>query len=209
MKKPSPEQHHLLEQTKQIALGLSATFAPFCEIVVHNLLNPQHSIEVIHNNLSGRTPGGPATELGIERLADPNCPPVIANYSNQFADGRQVKSTSIGIKDSHGNYFATLCLNVDLTLFQGLESVLRQFSAVGTDPLVDESLDPANATAIRARIDQFAAKLSTTPRALKAADRRKLMRELKQGGVFGIRRSVETIANRLGVSRATIYNDVK
>jgi predicted transcriptional regulator YheO len=209
MKKPSPEQRHLLEQTKQIALGLSATFAPFCEIVVHNLLNPQHSIEAIHNNLSGRTLGGPATELGIERLADPNCPPVIANYSNQFADGRQVKSTSIGIKDSHGNYFATLCLNVDLTLFQGLESVLRQFSAVGADPLVDESLDPANATAIRARIDQFAAKLSTTPRELRTADRRKLMRELKQGGVFEIRRSVETIANRLGVSRATIYNDVK
>jgi predicted transcriptional regulator YheO len=209
MKKPSAEQRHLLEQTKQIALGLSATFAPFCEIVVHNLLNPQHSIEAIHNNLSGRTLGGPATELGIERLADPGCPPVIANYSNQFADGRQVKSTSIGIKDSDGNYFATLCLNVDLTLFQGLESVLRQFSAVGADPLVHESLDPANATAIRARIDQFAAKLSTTPRELRTADRRKLMRELKQGGVLEIRRSVETIANRLGVSRATIYNDVK
>ena len=54
------------------ARGLSATFAPFCEIVVHNLLNPQHSIEAIHNNLSGRTVGGPATELGIERLADPS-----------------------------------------------------------------------------------------------------------------------------------------
>jgi len=208
MAKITDEQRLLLEQTKQIALGVSETFAPFCEVVVHNLLDPKHAIVAIHNNLSDRRIGGPATELGLARIADRDCPPVIANYSNQFADGRQVKSTSIGIRDSSGCYIAALCMNVDLTLFQGLQSVLRQFSNTATAGSVTESLDPAGAQAIRARIDQFAARLSTTPRSLKLDDRRALIRELKQTGCMEVRRSIETIAHRLGVSRATVYNDV-
>ena len=208
MKKPTIEQRLLLEQTKQIAAGISATFAPFCEVVVHNLLDPKHAIVAVHNNLSGRKVGGPATELGLARIADGSCPAVIANYSNRFADGRQVKSTSIGIKDSSGCYIAALCLNVDLTLFQGLQSVLSQFSSVRTDDAVTESLDPAGAQTIRARIDQFAARLSTTPRSLKVGDRRMLIRELRKTGFMQMRRSIETIAHRLGVSRATVYNDV-
>jgi predicted transcriptional regulator YheO len=208
MLKTNREQRLLLDQTKQIAAGISETFAPFCEVVVHNLLDPKHSIVAVYNNLSGRKVGGPVTELGLARIADGDCPPLIANYSNQFADGRQVKSTSIGIKDSSGRYIAALCMNVDLTLFQGLQSVLRQFSSVGTANAVTESLDPAGAQTIRTRIDQFAARLSTTPRSLNVDDRRALIRELKKTGFMDMRRSIETIAQRLGVSRATVYNDV-
>ena len=209
MGKRTKEQQLLLEQIKEIAQGLGDTFAPFCEVVVHDLLNPKHSIVAIHNNLSGRVLGGPATEHGLVRLADSEYPQVIANYANQFADGRQVKSTSIGIKDPSGQYIASLCLNVDLTLFRGLQNVLGRFSMMGAGIAVNESLDPAGADAIRARIDQFAARISTTPRSLKVSDRRTLIRELKEAGFMEVRRSMETIALHLGVSRATVYVDHK
>jgi predicted transcriptional regulator YheO len=197
-----------LEQIQQIAQGLGATFAPFCEVVVHDLLDPKHAIVAIHNNLSGRAVGAPATELGLARIADPAYPPVITNYANQFADGRQAKSTSIGIKDAHGQYIAALCMNVDLTLFHGLHNVLGQFGRIeGTS--LQESLDPAGAEGIRARIDQFAARLATTPRALKSEERRTLMRELKESGCMEVRRAMEIVARHLGVSRATVYSDAK
>src|ERR1700761_1495071 len=93
-----------LDQLRLIAQGLGQTFAPFCEVVLHDLTNPAHAILSIHNNLSGRDVGQPATEPGLARIADPDYPPVIANYANRFEDGRQVKSTSIGIKDADGNY---------------------------------------------------------------------------------------------------------
>jgi predicted transcriptional regulator YheO len=208
MKKHTPEQTALISQLEQIAEGLSKTFSPFCEVVLHDLRDPQHAIMAIHNNLSGRQPGDPATELGLARIADPEYPQVIANYQNQFADGRQVKSTSIGIKDSTGKYVAALCMNVDLSLFRGLQGMLEQFGSVSGDRLV-ESLDPSGADAIRARIDQFAARLATTPRALKAADRRLLMQELKEAGVMDIRRAMETVASHLGVSRAAVYTYAK
>lgn len=208
MKKHTPEQAALISQLEQIAEGLSKTFSPFCEVVLHDLRDPQHAIMAIHNNLSGRQPGDPATELGLARIADPEYPQVIANYQNQFADGRQVKSTSIGIKDSTGKYVAALCMNVDLSLFRGLQGMLEQFGSVSGDRLV-ESLDPSGADTIRARIDQFAARLATTPRALKAADRRLLMQELKEAGVMDIRRAMETVASHLGVSRAAVYTYAK
>ena len=205
----TPEQKALLSQIEQVAQGLAATFAPFCEVVVHDLLDPGQSILAIHNNLSGRAVGEPTTELGLARIADPDYPQVIANYANQFADGRQAKSTSVGIKDSTGRYIAALCLNVDLTQFRSLQSVVGQFTAIdGATAGLTESLDPAGAEAIRQRIDQFAARLSTAPRALKAAERRALLRELRESGSLEVRRAMEVVAQHLGVSRATVYGDV-
>jgi len=209
MKTPTAEQNDLLEQLQHIAQGLGETFAPFCEVVVHDLMHPRHAILSIHNNLSGRKVGDPATELGLTRISDPEFPQVLANYANHFPDGRQAKSTSIGIKDSSGNYVAALCMNVDLTLFRGLQNVLTQFGTVAGNSEVNESLDPSNAEIIRNRIDQFAARRATTPRALKSEDRRLLMRELKDSGCMEVRRSMETVALHLGVSRATVYSDAK
>jgi predicted transcriptional regulator YheO len=209
MKKNRAERGVLLEQIKQIAAGLGDTFAPFCEVVVHDLRDPKHAILAIHNNLSGRSVGDPATELGLTRIADADYPQVLSGYANQFADGRQAKSTSIGIKDSNGRYVAALCLNIDLTVFAGLINVLTQFSAVGADKSVTESIDPAGAGAIRARIDQFAARFTTSPRLLDVRARRALMRELRTAGLLDVRRAMKTIALHLGVSRATVYTDAK
>lgn len=207
--KRTPEQHLLLEQTRHIADGLAKTFAPFCEVVVHDLLDPAHAVLAIHNNLSGREAGHPATELGLARILDPGFEQVIANYPNRFADGRQAKSTSIGIKDAQGNYIAALCMNIDLTLFQGFQGMLNRFAAIEVNAPAGETLDPAGAEAIRIRIDQFAARLATTPRALKAGERRTLVKELRAAGLLDLRRAMETIAAHLGVSRASVYSYAK
>jgi predicted transcriptional regulator YheO len=209
MRKRTPEQNLLIDQLKQVAQGLGETFAPFCEVVVHDLLHPKHAIVAIHNSLSGRQVGEPTTELGLARIGDADYPSILANYPNHFVDGRQAKSTSIGIKDSTGRYVAALCINVDLTLFRGLQGMLTQFGTLDPNAAPKESLDPAGADAIRSRIDRFAARLATTPRSLKADDRRTLLQELKQSGCLDVRRSMEIVAQHLGVSRATVYGDAK
>jgi predicted transcriptional regulator YheO len=207
--KKTKEQKLLLHQLKQVAQGVGATFAPFCEVVVHDLLDPKHAVLAVHNNLSGRQIGSAATELGLARILDPDYPQVLPNYANQFADGRPVKSTSIGIKDADGHYIAALCLNLDLSLFKGLQSAMSQFVAVDTDAVHGESLDPANAEAIRQRIDRYAARLLKTPRTLKVEERRALLKALKADGLLEVRRSMETVAAYLGVSRASVYGYAK
>jgi predicted transcriptional regulator YheO len=199
------ESRDILEQVKTIAQGLGDTFAPFCEVVVHDLTDPKNAILAIHNNLSGRQIGQPATELGLARIADPDYPQIISNYANTFTDGRQAKSTSIGIKGPDGTYVAALCLNVDLTLFQAMQNLVGQFTSVEARDGTRESLNPTGLDAIRARIDEFAAQRATTPRALKTDDRRILLRELKDAGCLHVRHASDVIAAHLGVSRATVY----
>ena len=203
------EQATMLAQLQHIAQGLAETFAPFCEVVVHDLRDPKNSILSIQNNLSGREVGGPSTEIGLARIADPDYPQVLTNYANQFADGRQAKSSSVGIRDSSGQYIAALCMNVDMTLFRSLQNALGQFASTQGDSIVKESLDPAGGDAIRTRIDQFAARLASTPRSLKADERRTLLRELKESGCMEVRRAMEITALHLGVSRAAVYSYAK
>ena len=201
---PHAHENLLLSQLNTIAEGLSETFAPFCEVVVHDLQNPEHAILAIHNNLSGRQEGESATELGLARIASPDFPNVIANYANQFADGRPVKSTSIGIKNERGEYIAALCLNVDMTLFRGMQNALAQFTNT-TSQAVAEHLEPGGNEAIKRHIDRFAARLATTPQALKAKDRKQLIQELKESGLLDMKKAMDTVARHLGVSRATAY----
>ena len=207
MSDASAETRNLLEQLKQVAQGLGETFGPFCEVVVHDLQAPDHAIYAIHNNLSGRKVGDPATELGLARIADPSYPQVIANYANRFPDGRQAKSTSIGIRNVEGQYVAALCMNADLTLFQGVQTAMAQFTRV--DCVVDESLEVDSAQSIRKRIDEFAGRSASTPRSLKADERRALLRELKASGALEVRKSMDVVAQHLGVSRAAAYSYLK
>jgi predicted transcriptional regulator YheO len=209
MKTKTIEHQYVLDQLQQIAHGLGETFAPFCEVVVHDLTKPDHAILAIHNNLSGREIGDPMTELGKQRSSNPEFPEVVANYPIRLPDGRQAKSTSIGIRDTQGKYVAALCLNVDLTVFQNLQNVLTKFGTTAVEPGIEESLAPVGSQSLRDFIDEFAARRSTTPRALKTDERRTLLRELKESGLLEVRRAIDTVAQHLGVSRTIVYIDAR
>ncbi|HHL5854673.1 TPA: transcriptional regulator [Klebsiella variicola] len=198
------ENSFLLSQLESIAEGLSETFAPFCEVVVHDLKTPEHAVISIRNNLSGRQSGDPATELGLARISSPEFPNILANYANKFPDGRPAKSTSIGIKNEAGEYVAAICLNVDMTLFRGMQNALAQFTNL-TSNSVSENLESGGTEMIRQRIEQYAARLATTPRSLSVHDRKQLVAELKSSGLLEVRRAMETVSQHLGISRATAY----
>ena len=201
--------HALLEQLDHIARGLAETLSPFCEVVVHDLTHPRNAIMAIYNNLSERKIGDPATELGLARIRDRDFPQVIANYANAFRDGRRAKSTSIGIRGIGGEYVAALCLNLDLTLFNTVQSAITEFTKVDVQGPPMESLSPANVEALHDAIDQFAARRSKTPRSLKADERKALVKDLKAAGFMDMRRAVDTVSAYLGVSRSTIYVDAR
>ncbi|HIE7637787.1 TPA: helix-turn-helix domain-containing protein [Salmonella enterica] len=64
---------------------------------------------------------------------------------------------------------------------------------------------PGGTETIRQRIDSFAAARATTARTLKAADRKELIIKLRKEGLLNFRKSINTLAQHPGVSRATAY----
>ncbi|MFI8347897.1 transcriptional regulator [Streptomyces sp. NPDC085596] len=205
------EDEHLLGEAEKIAVALGRMFPGLCEVVLHDLRDPAHAIRVVENNLSGRATGDPATELGLARIADPRYPDVVQNYPNRFPDGRPAKSTSIGIRNSRGDYIAALCLNLDVSVLSPVALTLAGLVATGTEhgaePL--ETLRDRHARELRRAVEALAARRGGTPRSLGRDARRELVRQLREDGWFDSRDAAQAIADLLGVSRATVYNYTK
>ncbi|WP_405849661.1 transcriptional regulator [Streptomyces sp. NBC_01518] len=199
---------HLIREAEKVAVALGRMFPGLCEVVLHDLRNPRHAIRTIENNLSGRKVGDSVTELGLARIEDPDYPSVIQNYPNQFPDGRPAKSTSIGIKNTAGEYVAALCLNLDVSVLSPMTLALSNLVATDTEhrdqPL--EVLRDRNARELRQVVEALAAERAAAPRSLSREDKKALVRQLHQDGYFDSRDAAQTIADLLGVSRATVYN---
>ncbi|PLT17492.1 MULTISPECIES: PAS domain-containing protein [Ralstonia] len=200
------ENRLLLREGRKIVEALGKTLAPLVEVVLHDLTDPDHSVVAIANNLSGRRVGDAATEMGLARMADSGFPEVIENYANRFPDGRPAKSTSIGLKNSRGEYVAAICLNMDVSMLGAVTAGLTQLVRIDVAaPPVAESLAPRRVEEVRAALERFAVARNTTPMAMTLDQRREAMRELAASGLLNLRRALSEVAQTLGVARSTVY----
>ncbi len=197
----------LLREGRKIVEALGQTFAPLVEVVLHDLTDPDNAIVAIANNLSGREPGDAVTEMGLARIADPAFPEVIANYANRFPDGRPAKSTSIGLKNSRGEYVAAICLNMDISMLAAAAASVQQLVSVSTQAPapVRETLSNRRLDDIGPLIADFAAQRNTTPQGLTLAQRREAIRLIEARGLLDLRHAHAEVARTLGVARSTVY----
>jgi len=195
----------LLREGEKIVTALGQTLAPLVEVVLHDLTRPEHSVVAIANNLSGRQVGDAATEMGLARITDAGFPEVVANYPNRFPDGRPAKSTSIGLKNSAGEYVAALCLNMDVSLIGAVTAGLGQLIQTSAAAPVAETLAPRGVGCVREALERFAATRNTTPIGMTLAQRREAVRELATNGMLNLRHALADVATTLGVARSTVY----
>ncbi|WP_405825079.1 PAS domain-containing protein [Streptomyces sp. NBC_00838] len=204
------EDELLLREAETIVTAVGRMFPGLCEVVLHDLRDPEHSIRAIENNESGRAVGDPATELGIARIQDPAYPNVVQNYPNTFPDGRPAKSTSIGIRNSAGEYVAAICLNLDVSLFATVARSLRELVRTEErEQSVTETLRARTSVELRSLAEEFAAERGRAPHALDSAEKRRMVRFLRDEGFLDVKNAVRTLTGILGVSRATVYNYLK
>jgi predicted transcriptional regulator YheO len=203
------DKQWLMREASKITSALGEMFAPICEVVLHDLTDPEHAIVQIENNLSGRSVGDSATELGLARIVDSNFPEVLANYANTFSDGRPAKSTSIGLKDKSGKYMAAICLNLDISYLKSVGAYLDELTRIKTTQQpVQEHLTRRTA-GVTDRILAFAARRNRDPRALTSDEKSEILRQLVDDGELERRGAAEAIAKTLGVSRSNIYYYIK
>lgn len=199
----------LLREAGKIVESLGKMFAPCCEVLLHDLTQPDHSIIAIENPLSGREVGESVTEMGLARLRDSSFPDVVQNYRNTFPDGRPVKSTSIGLKNSEGKFIAAICLNLDISLFSSVQRVLEQLTSLETSAPVRETLRTRSTKDVRSAIETFAARYNTQAYALSPQQRREVLHQMEQVGLLDVRHAATTAAEIFGISRASVYHALK
>jgi predicted transcriptional regulator YheO len=199
----------LMREASRITAALGETFAPLCEVVLHDLTVPEHSIVQIENNLSGRSVGDAATEIGLARIADADFPDVVANYANKFSDGRPVKCTSIGLKDKSGKYVAAICLNMDISYLHSVSAYLQELIRIKSEHAPLEENLGGRPKDVVAKILAFAAARNREPRALTSREKGEILAQLAAAGELERRGAAEKIAAILGLSRSNIYYYLK
>ena len=187
------------------AEAISRLFGPRVEVVVHDLRRER--IAHIANPMSQRKIGDPSNLHEIELGGDG---PVIGPYEKVNWDGATLRSISILQQDVTGRAAFVICVNHDQA---DLLALRRLAEALGPAPLDDPAPQALLRNDWHDRLNTFASgwcrDRGARIDALGRADRRALIAALSDSGALAERHAAAYVARMLGVSRATVYNDLK
>jgi len=191
--KPS-EKEYLFNFVARLSDSLGQTLGKFCEIVVHDFSAPESSIVAIANgSLTGRVVGDTLDALGFQLLKN-NPPADLLNYRTKTKDGKELRSSSIFLRDEKGMIFGALCMNVDVSGLQKAQEWLQE--ALGAaSTTIDERFEKKKKSSIGKKTPDMTRE-----------DKVAVVAYLETKGAFLIRYSVERVADLLGLTKYTIYN---
>jgi predicted transcriptional regulator YheO len=195
----------LLGVLTAIGESFSATLGEWCEVVVHDLRDLEHSIVYISGNVTDRKVGGHLTDLGLANIRAGRTEPLV-NYTAYTDDGKTLKSSSTFVHDEHGEPVAALCINLNVTPLLLFSRFLRTLPAGEAEPDVSESFSQDLAQMVETMIAECGYQIGKPLSLMTKSDRKKVVGMLDERGVFQVRKSVPLVAERLGVTHKTIYN---
>ncbi|GAA5163004.1 MULTISPECIES: aminotransferase class V-fold PLP-dependent enzyme [Amycolatopsis] len=173
--------------------GLAAMLGPGNEVVLHDLSKLPNSIVAVAGTLTGRTPGGPMTDLllGLVRRGTTQD---LTNYETHGPDGRPIRSSTIFLRDAEGVAIGCLCVNSELPA-TAAGSTTRQ-----------ETFPPDVDSLQRFLVDRAVGSTGIPVELMKKRHKAAVVRELDEAGFFLIKDAVDFLAAELKVTRYTIYN---
>ncbi|WP_416982081.1 helix-turn-helix transcriptional regulator [Streptomyces sp. T028] len=208
MESRETERDAILRALVPVVDGIAATFGPVCEAVLHDYRRPEESVVAVAGTVTGRTVGGAMSEIGLRVLAQGDEAHDELNYVTRTGTGRLVKSSTMVLRDSTGAVFGALCVNVDVTEVDRVQGLLAALAGTAAGPsqapvtTFGDDID----SVVDALLDDHLRRQDQTWSGLDRPRRLALFRGLDERGVFAVRRAVEQVASRLGISRASAYN---
>lgn len=199
---------------------LGKALGDHCEVVLHDVTNPETSIIAIANgHLSGRHIGGSLTDFTLRLLQQAKKKPLryVANYQGKGSTGHVFRSSSYFIKDHDGVIIGVLCLNYDIQPYLQARHaidhiVLSDFSLPGMMANVEkadedafENLYKTAADTIHSMIIQRLQQYPVEGKRLSVGERMELVQQLHDDGLFLLKGSIPALAEEMGVSEPTIY----
>ncbi|MBP2329244.1 putative transcriptional regulator YheO [Kibdelosporangium banguiense] len=204
---------HVVSLIAPIVPALAQALRPRTEVVLHDLTKMPNTIAAIAGSITGRQVGGPATDLGLRTFSSGWSEHLIG-YPTETADGLVMRSSSIFFHAESGKPVCCLCLNTDVDDLRRAQEVLAVLTATTTISSTADGPPGAPVETFPVSVDELAAgilrdaiaAIGVPVELMKKAHKVAVVRELDGRGFFTIREAVDLAAQRLGVSRFTIYN---
>ncbi|GAA2452750.1 helix-turn-helix transcriptional regulator [Streptomyces glaucus] len=205
---PDGERDAILAALIPVVHGIAATFGPVCEVVLHDYRRPERSVVAVAGSVTGRRAGGAMSEIGMRVLARGDEAADELNYLTRTGNGTLVKSSTMVLRDSTGAVFGALCVNLDVTAVDRAQALLGALAGGAGAPadLPTTAFGNDIDAVVDAIVDAHPLRRHKGWAELDRAQRLELFRSLDARGVFAVRRAVEQVAARLGISRASAYS---
>lgn len=203
----------VLRLYRPVMRALATAAGPMTEIVLHNLdgadVDLGHTIMAIENgHVTGRAAGGPSTSLGLDVMKDRRGDHDAFGYTAFTSDGRELRCSSLYFHNSVGDIIASLCINVDLSPLQQARNVLAALlpPVASTATAPKEHFGTDLVAVMDSMISEAIHEIGRPVENMSRDDKITVLERLDQRGATQMRRSVEAIARRLGISRVTAYS---
>jgi predicted transcriptional regulator YheO len=199
------KMHPLFVDIMTLAELISETFGKNCETVLFDMTNGKNSIIYIANgHITDRKIGDSMCQHELSSLACIDEYNRVINHSSITKDGRIIKSSLYFIKDENEKAIGCFCINFDISDLMLASNVLESFLTVEKckDNSSKDNIDDILVDIVNRTLEQTGSPISY----LNKEDKVNIVKILNDKGVFLVKGSVDYVAERLCVSRYTIYN---
>ena len=194
----------IFDQLKSLARAIKEVIGQECEVVIHDFSDLEHSIIWIEGNVTNRETGGSLTDLGLAKIRAGETEDLY-NYIT-YDNGRTLRSSSTFLRDSDGQVFGALCINVDITPLLAIEHTLRTLTKGNDSQGISEHFSDDIHEIVNMMIEEATVEIGKPLALMSKEEKVAVVAMLDSKGAFEVKKAVPYVAGRLGVSRYTVYN---
>lgn len=196
----------VFQMLQRTATALQRLLDPFCEVVVHDFRDFEHSIIHIEGNITNRKVGDAATDLLLSKASQGDTDEDLYNYLTSLPGGRLMKSCTIFLRDETGKAYGAFCVNFDISTFANMRNVLSNFLATEEKDDTSETFASDIEETIQVILTETLYELGQQLPLMSRDEKVGLVGRLADKGIFQVKKAVPIVADQLGLSRATVYN---
>lgn len=204
----------LLDPYKPLVPFLAALCGDSCEVLLHDISQPKHSVIAIANGFhTGRVVGSPFTDLAVKILNEKQFKDAdyLSNYSGK-SKGKNFVSSSFFIKHK-GKLIGLLCINREMDTINALDNALallkKNYNLTEAHNEMQEVLDVPIASLLNKMVGDEIKATGIAPQRMTSEERAKVIQNLMKAGVHNMKGSVIEIAKQLNISEPTVYRYIK
>lgn len=200
----------IFDTAKRLADALSTSLGKKCEVVVHDFADLSSSLIHIAGNMTGRTIGAPITDLAYRTYKDQGDEARdLAGYRT-LINGRVMKSSTIFLRNNEKKVIGCLCVNLDMTDFLNAKTALDEFTLFpeGAEQIPERFASSFTET-MESILEGIVRDMGKQPATMDKDERMEFIRRLNDHDVFVFKGAVNQVSQMLGVTRYTVYNDLK
>ena len=200
----------ILAQYIPLAHMIAQTIGDDCEVVLHDLENPQQSVVyIVNNRVTGRQVGQSFDHLVPQVILSKKLDhDIVTNYYFHTADGRLIKSSTALLKDFGGKVVGALCINIDTTKISQQIEWLQSLMPGSEENAAPAEVSQEELTHVSEIVTDLIDKIigNKDMARLRREEKLELIRFMDQRGIFLLKGAVDHVGSRMGISRVTVYS---